>query len=63
MENERSWGKTGLMINIVVVGDGQTEETLIKQVLVPQFAPDSIFLEARLIETGPGGRGGALAFV
>ena len=50
------------MISVVIVGEGQTEETFVRDVLLPVFVPDDILLEARLIPTGPGGRGGALTF-
>jgi len=50
------------MIHVIVVGEGQTEETFVRDVLVPAFAPDEIFLEPRLIPAGPGGSGGALSF-
>src|SRR4030067_1388365 len=50
------------MIEIIVVGEGPTEFFFVRDVLAPAFTPDEIFLEPRLIPTGPGGRGGALSF-
>lgn len=48
------------MIEVIVVGEGQTEETFVRDVLAPAFAPLEIFLSPRLVPTGPHSRGGAL---
>lgn len=48
------------MIEVIVVGEGQTEETFVRDVLAPAFAPLDIFLSPRLVPTGPHSRGGAL---
>lgn len=48
------------MIEVLVVGEGQTEETFVRDVLAPQFAALDISLQPRLIETSPGAKGGAL---
>lgn len=50
------------MTTIIIVGEGPTEETFVRDVLTPTFAPDGLYLEPRLIPTGPGGRGGALTY-
>ncbi len=49
------------MIEVVVVGEGQTEETFIRDVLAPRMAGQSVFLRPRLIGTSMHGRGGALS--
>lgn len=48
------------MIEVIVVGEGQSEETFVRDVLAPAFAPREIFLLPRLVPTGPRSRGGAL---
>jgi Domain of unknown function (DUF4276) len=50
------------MINVVIVGEGQTEETFVRDVLVSEFAADDIFLYPQLIPTSAGTRGGALTY-
>jgi len=50
------------MITVVVVGEGQTEETFVRDVLAPAFAVESVFLESRLVRTSTAGRGGALSY-
>lgn len=49
------------MITVVVVGEGQTEETFIREVLAPAFTDRDLSLQPRLIATSPGARGGALS--
>lgn len=49
------------MIEVIVVGEGQTEETFVRDVLAPAFGMHDIFLHARLISTSKRGRGGALS--
>ncbi len=50
------------MIEVIVVGEGQTEETFVRDVLAPTLAPELIFLYPRLIRTSPVGQGGALKY-
>ncbi|MGQ0602079.1 MAG: DUF4276 family protein [Anaerolineales bacterium] len=50
------------MITVIIVGEGQTEETFVRDVLAPAFAPADLFLEPRLIPTSRSGRGGALTY-
>lgn len=49
------------MITVVVVGEGLTEWTFVREVLAPPFLPRGIVLDPRLIETSPGSKGGAPA--
>ena len=49
------------MTTVIVVGEGQTEETVVRDILMPRFASREIFLESRLISTSAGTRGGALS--
>lgn len=50
------------MIEVVVVGEGQTEETFIRDVLKPHLAAKGIYLEPRgPISTSAGHKGGALS--
>ena len=50
------------MIRIVVVCEGQTEETFVRDVLEPHFSPTGLYLYAQTIDTSPGHRGGALNY-
>jgi hypothetical protein len=50
------------MIEVIVVGEGQTEETFVRDVLAAQLAPDGLLLQARLVPLPGGGRGGALSY-
>ena len=43
-------------------GEGQTEETFVRDVLGPDFANSNILLDPRLIRTSPAGQGGALRY-
>lgn len=49
------------MIEVIVVGEGQTEETFVRDVLAPEFAPLDISLQPRLMPTSPGSKGGSLS--
>jgi hypothetical protein len=49
------------MIEVVVVGEGQTEETFVRDLLAPALAPTGIYLTPRLIPTGRHHRGGSLS--
>lgn len=49
------------MIEVVVVGEGQTEETFVRDLLAPALAPMGIYLTPRLVPTGPHNRGGSLS--
>lgn len=48
------------MIDVIVVGEGQTEETFTRDVLAPMFAARGISLQPRLIATSKEAVGGAL---
>ncbi|AQG97523.1 hypothetical protein A9R05_00735 [Burkholderia sp. KK1] len=48
------------MVEVVVICEGQTEETFVKGVLGEALAASNIFLTPRLIPTSSGQRGGAL---
>jgi hypothetical protein len=50
------------VIEVIVVGEGQTEETFVRDVLAPQLTNRDISLQPRLIDTSQTGRGGALSF-
>ncbi|HBL29716.1 MAG TPA: hypothetical protein DD490_23010 [Acidobacteria bacterium] len=49
------------MIEVIVVGEGQTEEIFVRDVLAPVLAGGDIFLEPRLIRTSSSSRGGGLS--
>ncbi len=49
------------MIEVIVVGEGQTEETFVRDVLAPALTERDISLQPRLIATSKGAAGGALA--
>lgn len=49
------------MIDVIVVGEGQTEETFVREALAPQLVDRDINLQSRLIDTSPSGKGGSLA--
>ncbi len=49
------------MIEVVVVGEGQTEETFVREVLAPSVTGFDISLQPRLIGTSQMGRGGSLS--
>ncbi len=49
------------MIEVIVVGEGQTEETFVRDALAPPFGTREIFLHPRLISTSARGKGGALS--
>lgn len=48
------------MREVVVVGEGQTEETFVRDFLGPALANGNLFVCPRLIHTSPSSRGGAL---
>lgn len=48
------------MREVVVVGEGQTEETFVRDFLCPALANGNLFLQPRLIHTSPHSRGGVL---
>jgi Domain of unknown function (DUF4276) len=50
------------MIRVLVVCEGQTEETFIRDVIAPLLAHQQIYLTARLIPTSKGHKGGALSY-
>lgn len=49
------------MTHVMVVGEGQTEETFVGSVLAPVLGEREVFLFPRLIPTSKHGRGGALS--
>ena len=49
------------MVEAIVVCEGQTEETFVREVLGRELAHRNVFLQPRLISTSPGHRGGALS--
>lgn len=49
------------MTRVVIIGEGQTEETFAGYVLKPHLTAYGIRLEPRLIDTSGTGRGGGLA--
>ncbi|MFN8557577.1 MAG: DUF4276 family protein [Dehalococcoidia bacterium] len=50
------------MIEVIVVGEGQTEETFVRKVLAPALETRTIYVQSRLIRTSNAGRGGALTW-
>ncbi len=50
------------MIEVIVVGEGLTEESLVRDLLALRLAHQEIFLSARLVRTSPVSRGGALSW-
>lgn len=49
-----------MIVEVIIIGEGQTEETFVRDVLVPLLAPKEVMAQARLIPTSRYGRGGAL---
>ena len=49
------------MIDLIVIGEGLTEETFVRDVLAGRLAERNIFLEPRIIPTSARKRGGALS--
>ncbi|SDF79483.1 DUF4276 family protein [Paraburkholderia phenazinium] len=49
------------MVELIVVGEGQTEETFVRDVLAPALSANRIYASARLINTSREQRGGALS--
>ncbi len=60
MEDERRRGKADSLIPLIVVGEGQTEETFTRDILATSLANRGILVEPRLIRTSESGSGGAL---
>jgi hypothetical protein len=50
------------MIDLVIVGEGQTEETFIQDVLSPMLGEHGVFATSRIIATSKTQRGGGLNF-
>lgn len=50
------------MIRVYVFVEGQTEETFVREVLAPHYAPRQIFLNAILAQTSPGYKGGIVGY-
>jgi len=49
------------VIQLIVVGEGQTEATFVGEVLAPQLRDREINLQPRLIDTSQSGKGGSLS--
>lgn len=50
------------VMRVVVVCEGETEEEFVGNVLAPAFTQLGLHLEAQLVQTSPGHRGGALNY-
>lgn len=50
------------MKRVYIICEGQTEETFVNDLLVDIFARNQIFLTARMINSSPGHKGGALSY-
>lgn len=50
------------MTDVIVVGEGQTEVTFVRDVLAPELDGNGVFLYPRLISTSRGAKGGALSW-
>lgn len=50
------------MIRIYIFAEGQTEETFIRDVLAPHYAPIQIFFDVVLAKTSPGHKGGIVSY-
>ncbi|WP_179401104.1 DUF4276 family protein [Burkholderia guangdongensis] len=48
------------MVELIVIGEGQTEEAFVNRVLAAALAPRGIYVTPRLVRTSSGQRGGAL---
>lgn len=49
------------MVELIVVGEGQTEETFVRNVLAPALSASRVYASARLINTSREQHGGALS--
>ncbi|MFM0673839.1 DUF4276 family protein [Paraburkholderia sediminicola] len=49
------------MVELIVVGEGQTEETFVRDVLAPALSASHVYASARLVNTSREQRGGALS--
>lgn len=50
------------MIEVIVVGEGPTEESFVRDVLALRLSHQEVFLSPRLIRTSPAARGGSLSW-
>ena len=50
------------MIRVNVFVEGQTEETFVRDLLIPYFSPMDIYLYSILVRTGPYGKGGLISY-
>ncbi|POR56327.1 uncharacterized protein DUF4276 [Paraburkholderia eburnea] len=48
------------MVDLVILGEGQTEEVFVREVLAPELGARGIFAHAQPVKTSRTGRGGAL---
>lgn len=48
------------MVNLIILGEGQTEEAFVRDVLAPELVVHNVFAEAYLLETSKTGRGGGV---
>jgi len=60
LEIQRARRTAHSVIEVIVFGEGPTEETFVRDVLSEQLADREIFLDPRLIHTSKGASGGAL---
>jgi hypothetical protein len=62
VEDERARREADALIEVIVVGEGQAEESFVRDVLAERLAHQEIFLTARLVRTSPVSRGGGLSW-
>ena len=56
---EKHFGReTDQMIRVYIFCEGQTEDTFVREVLVPHFSRLDIFVNPIVLRTGPQGKGG-----
>jgi hypothetical protein len=49
------------MTHLVILGEGQTEEVFVREVMAPELGARGIFVHAQTVKTSKTGRGGALS--
>ncbi|WP_321879902.1 DUF4276 family protein [Paraburkholderia bannensis] len=58
--NECARREARVMVHLVILGEGQTEEVFVRDVLAPELGARGIFVRAQVVKTSKSGRGGAL---